>query len=134
MALKKEQEEVIEQCRFAQQENDDLQTKFEEERAQIQQEKEKLLAEKVEVKEAVSRALHSVTGLDQKEEDPVENQVVKLVEAIQQLQQRITDLELQKVPSTSQDMQDQRESTAQSIVERIRALALECKKLSSRSV
>jgi VIT1/CCC1 family predicted Fe2+/Mn2+ transporter len=116
-----------------QQEKDDLQTKFKEERAQIQQEKEQLLAEQVGVKEAVSRALHSVTGLEKKEEDPVEHQVAKLAEAIQQLQQRIADLELQTVPSTLQDMRDQREATARSAVERIRALSLECKQLSSRS-
>jgi uncharacterized protein YaaN involved in tellurite resistance len=45
--------------------------------------------------------------LDPKAEEPVEQQVAQLVEAIQQLQQRITDLELQTVPSTSQDMPDQ---------------------------
>jgi hypothetical protein len=48
-----------------------------------------LLAEQVGVKEAVHRALHSVIGSEKMEEDPVENQVAKLVEAIQQLQQRI---------------------------------------------
>jgi hypothetical protein len=37
------------------------------------------------------------------------------------------------MPSTLQDMQDQREATAQSTVERIRAFVLECKQLSSRS-
>jgi VIT1/CCC1 family predicted Fe2+/Mn2+ transporter len=134
VALKQAQEEVIEQCRVAQQEKDDLQTKFEEERAQIQQEKEQLLAEQIGVKEAVNRALRSVTGLEKKEEDPVEHQVAKLAEAIQQLQQRIADLELQTVPSTLQDVRDQREATARSAVERIKALALECKQLSSRSV
>jgi DNA primase len=97
---------------------------------QIQQEKEQLLMEQVGVKEAVSRALRSVTGLEKKEEDPVEHQVAQLVEAIQQLQQRIADLELQTVPSTLQDVRDQREATAQSIVDRIRALALECQQLS----
>jgi phage-related tail protein len=35
VALKQEQEEIIEQCRVAQQEKDDLHTKFEEERVQI---------------------------------------------------------------------------------------------------
>jgi hypothetical protein len=40
-----------------------------------------------------------MTGLEKKEEDPVEHQVAQLVEAIQQLQQRIADLELQTVPS-----------------------------------
>jgi chromosome segregation ATPase len=134
VALKQAQEEVVEQCRVAQQEKDDLQTKFEEEKAQIQQEKEQLLVEQIGVKEAVSRALRSVTGLEKKEEDPVEHQVAQLAEAIQQLQQRIADLELQTVPSTLQDVRDQREATAQSTVERIKALALECKQLSSRSV
>jgi hypothetical protein len=38
--------------------------KFTEDRAQIQKEKEQLLAEQVGVKEAVNRALHSVTGLE----------------------------------------------------------------------
>jgi hypothetical protein len=103
VALKQAQEEVIEQRRVAQ-EKDDLQTKFEEDEAQIQQEKEQLLAEQVKVKEAVNKALRSVTGLEQMEEDPVENQVVKLAEAIQQLQQRIAELELQTVPSTPQEV------------------------------
>jgi VIT1/CCC1 family predicted Fe2+/Mn2+ transporter len=93
-ALKQVQKVVIEKRRVAQQEKVSLQTKFEEEKVQIQQEKEQLLAEQVGVKEAVSRALRSVTGLEKKEEDPVEHQVEQLVEAIQQLQQRITDLEL----------------------------------------
>lgn len=47
-----------------------------------------------------------MTGLEQMEEDPVENQVVKLVEAIQQLQQRIAEPELQTVPSTPQEVRD----------------------------
>jgi hypothetical protein len=85
------------------------------------------------VKEAVTRALRSVSGLAQIEEDTVESQVEKLVEAIQQLQARVVELELQAVPSTPQEVRDQREETARSTVERIKALALECKKLSSRS-
>jgi hypothetical protein len=59
-----------------------LQIKFKENRAQIRQEKEQLLTEKVGVKEAVPRALHSVMGLDKMEEDLVDRQVVKLAEAI----------------------------------------------------
>jgi hypothetical protein len=49
----------------------------------IQQEKEQLLTEQVGIKEAISRALHSVTSLEKKEEDPVEHQVEHLAEAIQ---------------------------------------------------
>jgi hypothetical protein len=70
-------------------------------------------------------------GLEQMEEEPVENQVGRLAEAIQQLQQRIIELELQTVPSTLQEVRDLREEIAISAVERIKALALECKHISS---
>jgi hypothetical protein len=59
-----------------------------------------MLTENIGVKETITRELHSVMGLEQMEEDPVESQVGKLVEAIQQLQQRVEELELQAVPST----------------------------------
>jgi hypothetical protein len=52
------------------------------------------------------------------------------MKAIQQLQQRIKDLELCTVPETPHDVRDQREATSQSTVERIKTLAMECKKLS----
>jgi hypothetical protein len=74
-----------------------------------------------------------VTGLEQKEEDPVEHQVAKLTEAIQQLQKRITDLELQSVPNNPQDVEDQREATARSAIERIKTFAMECKQLIDHS-
>jgi hypothetical protein len=77
------------------------------------------------VKEAVNKALHSVTVLEPKAEDQVAHQVEHLVEAIQQLQQRIEELELRTVPSTPQDVRDQREATARSAVERIKDLAME---------
>jgi hypothetical protein len=67
------------------------------------------------------------------EEETTESQVGKLVEAIQQLQARVVELEIQAVPSTPQEVRDQREETTRSAVERIRALASECKKLSDRS-
>jgi hypothetical protein len=72
-----------------QQDKDDLQTKFEENKEQIQQDKEQLLAEQVRVKEAVNKEIHSVTSLEKMEEDLVLNKFVKLVESIQQLQQRV---------------------------------------------
>ena len=52
---------------------------------------------------------------------------------MQQLQQRITYLELCAVLETPQDVRDQREATAQSAVERIKSLAMECKKLTDHS-
>jgi hypothetical protein len=52
---------------------------------------------------------------------------------IQQLQQRIADLELRTVLETPQDVRPQREATARSAVERLKALAGECKKLSNHS-
>jgi hypothetical protein len=42
-----------------------------------------------------------MTGLEKKVDAPLEQQVMKLAEAIQQLQQIIADLELQTVPRTS---------------------------------
>jgi hypothetical protein len=48
-----------------------------------------LLAEKIGVKEEVTGGIFSVTGLEQMEEDSVEIQVGKLIEAIQQLQHRV---------------------------------------------
>jgi hypothetical protein len=60
--------------------------------------------------------------------------VENIAEAIQQLQARVAELELQVVPSTPQEVRDQREETARSAVERIKELVLECKKLNSQSV
>ena len=44
-----------------------------------------LLADQAMVKEAVSKACRSVLGLEQEEKEPVEAQVVKLGETLQQL-------------------------------------------------
>jgi hypothetical protein len=92
-----------------------------------------LLAEKLKVKEAVNRELRSMTGLEPQTEDRVTQQVEQLIEAIQQLQQRIIDLELRTVPDTPQDVRDQREGTDRSTVERMKALSMECKQLSDHS-
>jgi hypothetical protein len=73
-------------------------------------------------------------GLTQIEEDTVEIQVEKIVEAIQQLKARVAELELQIVKTTPQEVRDQREETARSVVEIVKALALECKLLKNRSV
>jgi hypothetical protein len=70
-ALKQVQGVLVEQCRATEQENISLQEKFDEEKAQIQQGKEQLLAEQLEVKEAVNRALRSVTVIEIKVEDRV---------------------------------------------------------------
>jgi hypothetical protein len=63
-----------------------------------------------------------VTGLEQKVEEPIERQVMKLPEVIQQLQQRVVELQLQAIPSTPSEEHDQREVNARSTVERIKAL------------
>jgi hypothetical protein len=92
-----------------------------------------LLTEHIAIKEEVTRALLSMPGLAQEEPDSTEMQVGKLSEAIQQLQERVMELEIQTVPSTSQEVCDQREEAARNTVEIIRALASECKKLSDRN-
>jgi hypothetical protein len=83
------------------------------------------------VKEAVTRALRSVSGLAQMEEETTESQVEKFVESIQQLQERVVELELKIVSRTPQEVRDQREETTRSAVERIGALAFECEQLSN---
>jgi hypothetical protein len=72
VALKQAQHEVVEHRQVAQQKKDNLHTKFEEERAQVKQEKEMLLTEQLRFKEVVNKALHSVIGLEKKVEEPVE--------------------------------------------------------------
>jgi hypothetical protein len=57
--------------------------------------------------------------------------VAELEEVIHKLQQRIADLELRAIPKTPQDVRDQREATSQSVVDRLKDLALECKQLSN---
>jgi hypothetical protein len=59
-----------------------------------------MLVEQVGLKQTVNREFHYVMGLEKKEEDPVDHQVAQLAKAIQQLQQRITYLEIQTIPST----------------------------------
>jgi hypothetical protein len=103
-ALRQEKEEALEKLWVAQQEKDDLRAKFEEDKEKIQKEKDQLLAEQIGIREAVNRALRSVSGLAQMEEETTESQVGKLVEAIQQLQARVAELELQAVPSTPQEV------------------------------
>jgi folate-dependent phosphoribosylglycinamide formyltransferase PurN len=49
----------------------------------------------------------------------VEAQVVKPADTLQQLQTRITDLEAQTVPSTPQEVHDQREETVKNTLIRI---------------
>jgi trimethylamine:corrinoid methyltransferase-like protein len=133
-ALKQEKEEVLEKLRVAQKEKNEIRAKFKQNNAKIQEEKDQLLAEQTAVKEVVTKALHSMSGLAQEEPESIEMQVGKLVEAIQQLQAWIMELELQAVSSTPQEVRDQREEATRNIVERIRALASECKQLSNCSV
>jgi hypothetical protein len=79
------------------------------------------------MEDIVNRAFLSITGLEKKREEPFECQLMKLVEVIQQLQQRVMELKLQTIPSTPQEVHDQRELNSQRTVERIKTLAAECK-------
>jgi hypothetical protein len=105
-ALKKENEKALEKLRVMQQEKDYIRAKFEEDKEKIQKEKDQLLIEHIGVREVVTRQLLSMMGLAQMEEETIKIQVRKLVEAIQQLQERVEKLELQVVPSTLQEVWD----------------------------
>jgi hypothetical protein len=69
-----------------------------EDRAKVQKEKEQLIAKQIRIEEAVNKAFFSLTGLEQKAEQPIERQMMKLTEFIHQLQQRVVELELQTIP------------------------------------
>jgi hypothetical protein len=79
------------------------------------------------------REIFSVPGLAQEEHEAVKVQVMKLTEAIQQLQSRVMELDIQEVPSTLQEVWNQREEDAKSEVGRIRALTSKCKHISDRN-
>jgi hypothetical protein len=81
--LKQAKEESLEQSWVTQQEKDDLRTKFKEDREQIQRENDQLLVQQIGFREEITRALHSVPGLAQMEEETANIQVGKLIEAIQ---------------------------------------------------
>jgi acyl transferase domain-containing protein len=57
------------------------------------------------------------------EEETTKIQVGKLAEAIQQLQERVAELDLQAVSSTLQEVRYQREETTSTIVKTIKELA-----------
>jgi hypothetical protein len=132
-ALTQVQSALVEQQSKAEWENISLQAKWDEEKAQLQQSKDQLLAEQLEVQERVHKALRSVMVIEVKIEERVPQQVAQLEEVIQQLQQCIADLELRTVPETPQEIRDLREATARSAVGRLKTFALECKQLSARS-
>ena len=58
--------------------------------------------------------------------------MAQLEEVIQQLQERIVDLELFTMPETPQEIRDLREATTCIVVGRLKTLALEWKQLSTR--
>jgi uncharacterized protein with PIN domain len=95
--------------------------------------KSKLLTEQAMVKEAVRKVCRSVPGLVQEEQEPVEAQVVKLAETLQQFQARIAELEARTVSSTPQEVRDQREESTKNTVASIKSLTSACKQLSDRS-
>jgi hypothetical protein len=99
----------------------------------MQKEKDQLLAEKIGVKEAVTKHFTLCWAWHRRNQESTEIQVGKLAEAIQQLQARVMELEIQAVSSTPQEVHDQREEADRTVVGRIRALASECKQLSNRS-
>jgi hypothetical protein len=98
-----------------------------EDKEKIQKDKEQLLAEQTRVKEVVNKSCHSVPGLAQEEQDSVDIPVANFSKTIQQLQVRISELEIQAVPNTPREERDQRKEAAGNAVGRNIALSSECK-------
>jgi hypothetical protein len=89
--------------------------------------------EKLEVKEAVNRALRSVTVIEVQTEERIPQQVEQLEDVIQKLQQHIADLELRAVPKTPREVRDLREAISYNIVGILKVIPSECKNLSNQS-
>jgi hypothetical protein len=70
-----------------QQENDDIRPKFDEDKEQIQKEKDEFLTEQIGIRESMNRALRSVLVLAQMEEEKYESQVGNLTKAINNFKQ-----------------------------------------------
>jgi hypothetical protein len=104
-----------------------LQAKWDEEKEQLQQSKDQLLAEQLEVQKRVHKELHSMTVIEVKIEECVPQKVAQIEEVIQQLQQCIVDMELHTMPETPQEIRDIREATSRSAVGRLKNVSLECK-------
>jgi hypothetical protein len=81
--LKKAKEVTLEKIKFVKKEKYDLQAKFEEDREKIQRQKDQLLVEQTTVKEELDRALSSLLGLAQMEEETTKIQLGNLAKAIQ---------------------------------------------------
>jgi hypothetical protein len=60
-----------EQCSVVEKEKSALQEKWNDEKSQLQQEKERFLAEQLEVKEVVNRELHSMTFIELQSEERI---------------------------------------------------------------
>jgi hypothetical protein len=81
-ALTQVQGVLVEQCSTVEREKLALQAKFDEEKSQLQKEKEQLLTEQIKVKEMVNITLRSVTIIEVKAEERIPQQVVQLEEVI----------------------------------------------------
>jgi hypothetical protein len=81
-ALAQAQGDVLEKRSNAEREKLALQAKWDEEKAELQQSKEQLLTEQLEVKARVNRALHSMTIVEVQTEEQVPQQVAQLEEVI----------------------------------------------------
>jgi hypothetical protein len=77
------QSTLVEQQSKAEWENISLQEEWDEEKAQLQQRKDQLLVEKLEVHERVHKALRSMTVIEVKIEERVPQWVAQLEELIQ---------------------------------------------------
>jgi len=62
--LKQEKEEALDKLQVAQKEKNEIQEKFKQNNAKIQEEKDQLLVEQIGIKEAVTKSLRSLSGLE----------------------------------------------------------------------
>jgi hypothetical protein len=76
---------LVEKHNDAEREKLALQVQWDKEKAKLQQRKEKLLIEKIQIKEQVNRELLSVIIIELRDEEQIPQQVAQLAKVIQQL-------------------------------------------------
>jgi len=77
-ALTQVQGVLVEKHSTVEREKLDLQAKFDEEKSQLQKEKEQFLTQKLEVKEMVNKAPHSMKFVEVKVDERIPQQIVQL--------------------------------------------------------
>lgn len=95
--------------------------------------KEELVATQQKMKDAVGLACQAISRWMETEQETVEEKFARIIQYVRQFQARIVGLEARYMPGTLQEVRDQRAEAIRNSIANLKALAVECKKLSTTS-